>query len=83
MHEIINTVTQRLTARRVEQIYLAFAGQRHGKHISAATDSDTTVEETEFAMRSAPRLYEYNKGQVNKPRIAVSWKSVSVVSRQS
>jgi hypothetical protein len=37
-----------MKARMVEQEEAAVAGQRHGKHFSVATDSDTAIEDTVF-----------------------------------
>jgi hypothetical protein len=62
----------------VERIDAAIARQWHSKHISVATDTDTTIEDTVFSMRSMPRLY--NEDELGKP---VSRISEMAVSRQS
>jgi hypothetical protein len=40
--------------------------QQCGTHVSAATDSDTTIEDTVFSMESAPRLYNEDQWQQSK-----------------
>jgi hypothetical protein len=45
----------------------AIAGQRHGEHVSAATNKHATIEEfleQVFPMKSVPRLYD--KDQLDK-----------------
>jgi hypothetical protein len=42
----------------------ATARQRRGKHVSGASDNDTTIEGTVFSVPSVPRLY--NEGQLGK-----------------
>jgi hypothetical protein len=43
-------------SRDNEQEEEAVAKQRHHKHISVATDSDATIEDTVISMQSMPRL---------------------------
>jgi hypothetical protein len=44
-------------AVKMEQEEMAVARQRRGKHVSASTDSDETMEYVVFSMLSLPRLY--------------------------
>jgi hypothetical protein len=57
-------VTWRLKARTVEWIDAAIARQLRGKHVSAAADTDTTIQDAVFAMWSVPRLH--NEDQLDK-----------------
>jgi hypothetical protein len=58
---VCKIVTRSLKARTD----VAIAWQQHSKHISTATDTDTTTEDTIFSMQSVMRLYKEN--QMDKP----------------
>jgi hypothetical protein len=47
----------------VEQEEVAIARQRQDKHASAATDSNTTIEDNAFSMQSLPKLYSEDQQQ--------------------
>jgi hypothetical protein len=63
-----------MNAGIVEPIYAVNARQRHGKHVSAATDIGATIEDAVFSMRSVPRLY--NEDQLDKPKSGAVTKDV-------
>lgn len=54
----------RLKAGIMERVEALIARRRHGKHVSALTDTDETTEGAVFHVWSAPRLY--SEGQREK-----------------
>jgi hypothetical protein len=50
-------VALRLKAGIMERVQTVIARQRHGKDVSASTDTDETTDDAVFHVWSAPKLY--------------------------
>jgi hypothetical protein len=59
-------MTWRLKAGILERIDAAIARHLRGKHVSASADTDATIEDEVFSVRSVPRLY--NEDQLDQPQ---------------
>jgi hypothetical protein len=49
----------------VEQVKAAIARQWHSKHVSMATDTDVTIDNSVSSICSMPRLYNEDQQQFN------------------
>jgi hypothetical protein len=62
-----------MTPERVEAVITM---QRHGKHVSAATDTDATIEDPVLSVWSAPSLY----GVDQLEKLVSRWSELAVSS---